>query len=161
MESTCKSGSARVTITPMSRLITTMGSRLLDLEICPPMPSPKGLMDISDPSWNIPMPTISRMAPTTNMTTEPVSSGTRKMLSSRTIPVIGSTAESDSSIFSFSFGFKIGPLLFHWFLTPKRENIALIQRAVRSPSARRSAAHGPSVFPALPPGRRPPDKGWD
>ena len=91
--------------TPINRLISAMKIRRFDFEICTPIPSPSGLIAISAPSWNIPIPTINKTAPTKNITMAPVPSGTRKMLKSRTIPVIGSTAESDSRIFSFSFGF--------------------------------------------------------
>ena len=60
-------------------------------------------MDISAPSWKKPIPTTSIMAPTMNITMVPISMGTSNMLNRRTIPVMGSTAERDSKIFSFSF----------------------------------------------------------
>ena len=74
-------------------------------EIWTPMPSPKGVMAISAPSWKKPMPITSMTAPQKNITIVPNSMGIKSMLIPKTIPVIGKTAESDSRIFSFSFGF--------------------------------------------------------
>ena len=106
---TCRSGSDTVMMTPMRNPVSRTVSSFFILEICTPTPSPSGVIAISAPSWKKPMPTISIRAPVRNMTTLPSSIGIRKMLSIRTIPVIGSTAESDSLIFSFSFTFNSTP----------------------------------------------------
>ena len=105
MARTCKSGSAMVMITPITKQTRTrMGSRLVFM-IWEPTPSPKGVMDISAPSWKKAMPIISMKAPTRNMAMVPVSMGTMKILSNSTMTVMGTTALMDSSIFSLSFLF--------------------------------------------------------
>ncbi len=104
--STCRSGSEMVIIAPMTKPMSRIISTLRVLEIWTPMPSPMGVMAISAPSWNKPIPRISMTAPVTNITKLPSSIGTRKILISSTIPVIGRTAERDSMVFSLNFGFK-------------------------------------------------------
>ncbi len=101
--STWRSGSEMVMMAPMENPMRKIRGILRALDIWTPMPSPRGVMDISAPSWKNPIPITSRIAPTRNITMIPRSTGTSRMLSSRTIPVMGSTADTDSSIFSFSF----------------------------------------------------------
>ena len=103
--STCKSGSEMVMMTPMENPISSTNMILRVLEICTPMPSPRGVIAISAPSWKKPIPMTSITAPTRNMTIAPSSTGTSSMLNSSTIPVMGRTAERDSRIFSLSFWF--------------------------------------------------------
>ena len=109
--STCKSGSEMVMITPIKKAMKLTSHALLVLEICTPMPSPKGVMAISAPSWKRPMPKISIRAPTKNMTMGPSSTGTKITLMSSTMAVMGSTAASDSIVFSRNFGFKANCVL--------------------------------------------------
>ena len=103
--STWRSGSEIVIIAPMEKPIRKISGIFLVFEICTPIPSPKGVMDISAPSWKKPIPITSIIAPTINITMVPRSMGTSRMLKSSTMPVMGRTAERDSSIFSFSFWF--------------------------------------------------------
>ena len=104
---TTRSGSAIVIIIPMTRQINARTGRSFTFIICAPTPSPSGVIAISAPSWKNAMPMMSIKAPTRNRAIVPVFMGTTKMLKSSTITVIGSTALTDSSIFSFSFLFKI------------------------------------------------------
>ena len=53
------------------------------------------------------MPTIRSTAPTKKRARVPISIGTRVMLRSRTMSVIGKTLDRDSLTFSLSFSFKI------------------------------------------------------
>ena len=108
--STWRSGSDMVMMAPMEKPIRKIRGIRRALDIWTPIPSPRGVMDISAPSWKKPIPITSRIAPTKNITMIPRSTGTRRMLNSSTIPVMGSTAETDSNIFSFSFWFTQPPL---------------------------------------------------
>ena len=92
-------------MTPITKPVSKTVISFFIFEICTPTPSPIGVIAISAPSWKNPIPTISMTAPVRNITMLPSSIGTKKILSIRTIPVIGRTAESDSLIFSFSFRF--------------------------------------------------------
>ena len=62
-----------------------------------------GIMAISAPREKKPMPTISNAAPSRKSISVPMGMGASVKESSRTIMVIGSTDESASDIFSFSF----------------------------------------------------------
>ena len=90
---------------PITKQMRMMGKIRFPLLSLLPTPCPRGVMAISAPSWNSPMPTIRRTAPVRKSVRVPTSNGTRVMLSSRTITVIGNTLERDSLIFSFSFSF--------------------------------------------------------
>ena len=98
--STCRSGSAMVMTTP--RIKHTSRGRAIRrlLLISTPMPSPMGIMDMSTPRVNSPMPRISRMAPNTNMIMAPSVSGAMVTLMTSTMAVMGSTDARDSRIFS-------------------------------------------------------------
>ena len=97
----------------------------LDLESCAPIPSPKGVMDISAPSWKKPMPKISMSAPTKNIITILTSKSTNKLTIS-TIAVIGSTAESDSDTFSLSLGFIYVPAFIYKSTHDMRNSLHII-----------------------------------
>ena len=105
LASTCRSGSAMVTSAPSTKQISTTGSSSLPRLSRAPTPWPSGVIAISAPSWKKPMPTISSSAPIRNSVSAPISSGISVTLSTSTITVMGSTLESDSLIFSFSFSF--------------------------------------------------------
>ena len=78
----------------------TTSQIFLDLVICAPMYSPMGIMDISDPRENSPMPRIRRIAPTKNESSVPVCTGETVATSKTVISVTGITAANDSLIFS-------------------------------------------------------------
>ena len=100
--STCRSGSAMVTTTPSTKHTTRgMPTRRARL-ICTPMPSPMGIMDMSTPRENSPIPTTSRMAPKRKSTMLPGVRGATVTLMASTMAVMGSTEARDSRIFSMS-----------------------------------------------------------
>ena len=107
MARTCRSGSAIVMMTPITKQTIIRIERRFVFMIWEPTPSPSGVIAISAPSWKNAMPMISMNAPTRNRAMVPVSIGTTKMLSSSTMTVMGRTALTDSSNFSFNFLFKI------------------------------------------------------
>ena len=90
---------------PIAKAISSTGTTLRVRSSCAPTPSPNGVMAISAPSWNSPMPTTSIAAPTRNSATDPSSIGTIITLMASTISVMGSTAQRDSLVFSLSLGF--------------------------------------------------------
>ena len=94
--STCRSGSATVMITPITKQAATMSHSLFERVSCVPTCSPMGIMAMSAPSVKKPMPRMSSVES---------SMGTTVMPSASTIRVIGMTALSDSWILSFSFLF--------------------------------------------------------
>ena len=98
--STCRSGSATVTTTPSTKHISRGTPTRLALLICTPMPSPIGIMDMSTPRVNSPIPKTSSSAPNRNSTMVPGVSGATVMLMISTMAVMGSTDDRDSCIFS-------------------------------------------------------------
>ena len=70
-----------------------------------PRPRPSGVIAISAPSSNRPMPTISSAAPPRNSASVPTSIGTSVRLSASTISVMGKTLVNDSLIFSFNLSY--------------------------------------------------------
>ena len=103
--STCRSGSATVMITPITKQAATMSHSLFERVSCVPTCSPMGIMAMSAPSVKKPMPRMSSAAPARNSISVESSMGTTVMPSASTIRVIGMTALSDSWILSFSFLF--------------------------------------------------------
>ena len=93
---TCRSGSATVMITPIRKLMATMTHTFLERVISLPTASPRGIMDISEPRENSPMPTISRRLPTRKAIMALLDTGVTVKHSSRTMAVMGSTEVSDS-----------------------------------------------------------------
>ena len=67
-----------------------------------PTPSPMGIIDMSTPRVNSPMPPTRRMAPKRNSTSVPGSRGAAVMDSKKTMAVMGSTEAIDSRVFSIS-----------------------------------------------------------
>lgn len=100
--STCRSGSAMVTTTPRTKQTSSGSSTRLVLLICTPMPSPMGVMDMSTPRENSPMPNTRSIAPNRNKTMVPGVSGAMVTLMASTMAVMGRTEASDSLIFSSS-----------------------------------------------------------
>ena len=70
------------------------------------MPSPMGVMDISTPRVNRPIPPTSRMAPNRNRTRVPGARGAMVMDNKKTMAVMGKTAAMDSRVFSRSCLFR-------------------------------------------------------
>lgn len=68
LASTCRSGSATVMIMPMRKPTTVMIHTFFRRVISEPTACPSGIMDISDPSVNSPMPAISITPPSRNAT---------------------------------------------------------------------------------------------
>ena len=95
-----------VMATPMIKHASAISHTLVVLVSCTPTFSPMGIMAISAPSVKRPIPTINITAPVINIAMVDSGMGTTVMLSSSTTPVTGSTAASDSLIFSNSRGFK-------------------------------------------------------
>lgn len=93
---TCRSGSATVMITPIRKLMATMIHTFLERVISLPTASPRGIMDISEPRENSPMPTISRRLPTRKAIMALLDTGVTVKHSSRTMAVMGSTEVRDS-----------------------------------------------------------------
>ena len=93
---TCRSGSATVMITPIRKLMATMTHTFLERVISLPTASPRGIMDISEPRENSPMPTISRRLPTRKAIMALLDTGVTVKHSSRTMAVMGSTEVRDS-----------------------------------------------------------------
>ena len=85
----------------------------------PPTPSPMGIMAMSAPRENSPIPTTRRMAPRRNIIKVPAGiSGARVKLSTSTMAVMGSTEERDSNVFAFKF-FLIHTLRFPFKFFPR------------------------------------------
>ena len=114
--STCRSGSATVTIAPIIKHEAAISQILLLLASCTPTCSPIGIIAISAPSVKKPIPSISRSAPVKNSRRSAGGIGVIVTQSRKTIAVIGKTAESDSPILPLSFGFNIHPSHFITFL---------------------------------------------
>ena len=92
-------------IAPIAKQITMASQVLFWRTIAPPMPWPKGVMEISAPSWKKPMPTMRSTAPVKNKASVPTSIGTSVTLSTSTMIVMGSTLVRASRVFSLSFSF--------------------------------------------------------
>ena len=90
LASTCRSGSATVMIMPMRKPTTVMIHTFFRRVISEPTACPSGIMDISDPSVNSPMPAISITPPSKNATMALVKHSTS------TISITGNTDVSDS-----------------------------------------------------------------
>ena len=100
--STCRSGSAMVTTKPSTKQTTSGITTRRALLICTPMPSPMGIMDMSTPRVNSPIPTTNSTAPKRNSTMVPGVKGATVILMISTMAVMGSTEAKDSLIFSKS-----------------------------------------------------------
>ena len=96
LASTCRSGSATVIMMPMRKLMPTMIQTFLDRVISLPTACPSGIMDISDPSVNRPMPTMSSTPPSRNAIMALLGTGAMVKPSASTISMMGSTDVSDS-----------------------------------------------------------------
>ena len=94
--STCRSGSATVMMTPIKKLMATMTHTFLDRVISLPTASPSGIMDISEPRVNNPIPTISSRLPSKNAIMALLEIGVIVKHSTSTMAVMGSTEVSDS-----------------------------------------------------------------
>ena len=94
--STCKSGSAIVTMMPKTKQISTGKMIFLLFPSCVPMPSPIGSIEMPEPIVNKLIPTISMSVPNKNITRTPEFIGASVMLNIKTIANIGSTDLSDS-----------------------------------------------------------------
>ena len=114
LASTCRSGSATVMATPISRQTAISPPTFLDLASWPPMASPMGIMAISAPREKKPIPTISITAPMRNIIMVPTGSGASVKLNSNTMAVIGNTEDKASRIFSASFFFTHTPPLLNF-----------------------------------------------
>ena len=88
---TVRSGSAMVTMTPMAKK-TSITSPIRRVRVRrEPRASPRGIMAISAPNENSPIPTISSTAPARKSRKVPMGMGMRTTLSTRTMAVMGST----------------------------------------------------------------------
>ena len=96
LASTCKSGSATVMIMPIRKPIPAMIQIFRDRVISLPTAWPRGIMDISDPRVNSPMPTMSITPPSRNATMALLGTGAMVKHSASTIKMMGSTEVSDS-----------------------------------------------------------------
>ena len=83
-------------MTPIKKLMATMTHTFLDLVISLPTASPSGIMDISEPKVNNPMPTISSRLPSKNAIMALLEIGVMVKHSTSTMAVMGSTEVSDS-----------------------------------------------------------------
>ena len=101
--STCRSGSAIVTMAPMRKQMTATAISFHLPPSLRPICSPMGIMAMSAPREKNPIPTMSIAAPNRKSSSVPIGIGARVKLSKSTITVIGRTDESASEIFSFSF----------------------------------------------------------
>ena len=90
-----------VMATPSKKLSSKMSQSFLVLIMRDPMRLPMGVMDISAPSVNSPMPTTSKMAPIKKSSIRSVGTGTTTKQMAMTMSVMGSTEEIDSSNLSF------------------------------------------------------------
>ena len=100
LASTCKSGSATVTAKPSTKLMPKMTGRLRLRVSAVPILLPMGVMEISAPRENRPMPTTIRRLPAKKLSSRSVCSGTMVRHSAATITMIGSTERRDSLSFS-------------------------------------------------------------
>ena len=96
LASTCRSGSATVMIMPMRKPTTVMIHTFFRRVISEPTACPSGIMDISDPSVNSPMPAISITPPSRNATMALLGTGAMVKHSTSTISITGNTDVSDS-----------------------------------------------------------------
>lgn len=88
--------------TPMINMTPTISFRLRERVRCAPIWLPICIRDMSAPSVNNPMPTISITAPRKKSPSVPIGTGASVKLSSSTMAVMGSTELNDSRIFSFN-----------------------------------------------------------
>ena len=98
--------------TPITKHPAIISQSFLFLISAPPIPWPRGVMDISAPSWKNPIPTMRKTAPARNKFTAPSSIGTITTLRIKTIIVIGSTLARDSFTFSLKFSTCFSPTFF-------------------------------------------------
>jgi len=85
---------------PTRKLIRRMNHKLLVRVTAEPMCSPIGVIAMSAPSVNSPMPTVSRIEPKTKASSAPAGTGTSAKQTTNTIAVIGRTDFKASSIFA-------------------------------------------------------------
>ncbi len=115
---TFRSGSATVTSTPIRKQTGRIKAIFLDFVRRAPIFSPMIIIDVSAPSVNIPMPTMSKIVPTKKEKNISPLSGTTVTDSKKTTAATGSTAPKDSFIFSIRF-FCINRLLSSFILPVK------------------------------------------
>ena len=99
---TWRSGSATVISAPSTKHSSTGSAICFERLRDTPMPWPMGVIDMSTPRVNTPMPPISSRAPKRKRTMAPGSSGAMVMDSRNTMAVMGRTEDRDSLIFSMS-----------------------------------------------------------
>ncbi|OPZ76258.1 MAG: hypothetical protein BWY78_01426 [Alphaproteobacteria bacterium ADurb.Bin438] len=100
---TCKSGSDIVTTVPIKKLINKIDQSFLDFVKAAPINSPIGIIAISAPIINIPIPKISNNEPTIKTISMSILIGTSKKDNKKTIILTGIIDVKDSIIFSFKF----------------------------------------------------------
>ena len=100
--STCRSGSAIVTITPRIKLITTISESFFVLVSFAPMLVPIIDIDRSTPILKSPIPAIIMTVPMIKERSRPLSIGIRNKHKAITISDMGRTDFVDSTIFSFN-----------------------------------------------------------
>ena len=97
---TCRSGSATVTAKPRTKLTSRISGRFRVLVSAVPILLPMGVMEISAPRENSPMPRIRNSVPKRKLSTRSVGSGDTVSDSRRTMITMGNTLFADSRIFS-------------------------------------------------------------
>ena len=105
LASTCKSGSDTVTATPKRKLTIKMRGRFFDLVRAAPIRTPMGLMELSAPTVNNPMPATTNKDPTRKDSICPVGSGVTNKHSKHTMIRMGSTELMLSSTLSMMMAF--------------------------------------------------------
>ena len=98
--STWRSGSAIVTAKPRMKLTIIISGRERDFVIAVPSFEPIGVIEVSAPRENRPMPTTTKIAPTRKLRNKSVSIGETLKHSSTTMTNIGRTESADSRTFS-------------------------------------------------------------
>ena len=139
LASTCRSGSAMVTMAPIRKQHPTISHSFFDLVNARPTCSPMGIMAMSAPSVKKPMPMIKNTAPTRNSIRVDSSIGAMVMPSASTISVTGSTELRDSCIFALSFLFILAAFLF-------RRGRDRLRRSGRARPRRVGRAAAPGMF---------------
>ena len=128
---TDRSGSAMVMITPIIKQEMAIMPSLFDLASRAPTFSPMGIMAISAPRVKKPMPMMSRNAPIRNSIIGARGIGVIVLHNSSTMAVMGSTAERDSLIFSFSSRLNDFPPFLCRILTPPIFHLHLCRKKKR------------------------------
>ncbi len=98
---TCRSGSAMVTANPRTKLPSRISGTFFVAVRAVPILLPIGVMEISEPSENNPIPRITNSVPIRKLSIKSVGKGETVNDSSSTTATIGSTLLDDSMIFSW------------------------------------------------------------